>query len=200
MEKWHEVFKMFCSNKPSEYDAFFCIYEAKDSFLGYTITKDMPQKGVKIYLGNKKPTNIRYINCDHLYSFPKSVYYQKINTRYKLKELRDVVEILRVGKESHRIIDGKKCEIKDYDSITEEQRNNRKDPQLREELKTLIAKRERAIMQNDRKLERELSAKIGEINYKLGYKETQNPEKYQIQLKDTVTNVKPLRGGLCTPK
>ena len=194
------VYKVFSAVEGSEYDGFFCLFETHDSFWGYRIEKAIPKCGVSIFLGSTDKANRRYINCDQLYEFPKTVHFEKLETRYKLRELRAVLESLRTGRRRQSIVNGKFFEIENYDSITPEQRRNRRIPEYHQQLKEAKALRERAILQNDRKREKELTQMIDEINYKLGYKETVNPGKYKKQLKDTVTNTKPLPGGSCTPK
>ena len=200
MDEAQKVFKMFMPPDGALYDGIFCVYETRESFLGYKIEKEPTDFAVQIFIKKKKPENIRYINCTELIAFPKSTHYEKLVTRYKLKELRDAVELIRVGKAKQRIINAKAYEIKDYGSCTEEQRKNRRNPEYHEKLKRAKSLRERAIMQNDKEAEKKLSKEIDELNHLLGYRERQNTGKYKKQLKDTVTNARPLPGGACTPR
>ncbi len=200
MEKVLAVHKMFLATEGGEYDGFFCAFETNDSFFGYRIEKNIPKCGVSIFLGSRKKANRRYINCDRLYEFPKVVHYEKLETRYKLRELRSVLESLRTGRRRQGLVNGNNFEIENYGSLTPEQRKNRKVPEYHQKLKEAQAQRERAVLQNDRKREHELTEVIDELKYKLGYEETVIPENYKKQLKDTVTNVKPLQGGSCAPK
>ena len=199
MERVKPVFRMFQAPEGYECEALFCIYETYDSFWGFKIEEEVPERGVQVYFGKRKPANIRYINCDHFYQFPKNVHYEKIFTRYKLKELREAVVGIQKSRANTGVLKGDKFEIKDYDAITPEQRQNRKNPELHKKLKDAIGKRERAIIMNDSKTEKELTEIIDDLKAKLGYKDP-NPQKYKLQLKDTVTNSKPFQGGSCTPK
>ena len=196
----HVVYKMFLAPKNADYDGFFCVFESKDSFFGYIIEKEKPDLGITMYLGKKNEKNLRYINCDHLVEFPKTTYYTRLITRYNLKELRDASEILHVGKAKQRILSGKSYEIKNYDTLTLEQRYYRKDQQLHQELRKAREAKERAIINNDREAEESAEKKIEQLNEKLGYRDTVSQDRYKLQLRDTVTNPKPLEGGLCTPK
>ncbi len=162
--------------------------------------RSLPKCGIKIYLGAKKPDNLRYINCEQLHEFPKTIYYEKLVTRYRLKQLRAALNKVDRNKKRQPIIKGLDYEIKDFDTVTEEQRLNRKNPEYHQQLKEAHVLRERAIMQNDRGAEKELSKTIEELKDKLGYKDRVTPEKYQKQLRDTVTNAKPFRGRSCTSK
>lgn len=200
MNEARVVFKMFMPPEGSMCDGIFCVYETKDSFFGYRIEKDPADYAIQIFIKKKKPEDIRYINCNELVEFPKSFHYEKLITRYKLKELRDATELIRVGKAKQRILNGKAYEIKDWGSCTEEQRKNRRNPEYHERLKKAISLRERAIMQNDKEAEKEFTKQIDELHHLLGYRERVNSGKYKKQLKDTVTNTRPLPGGACTPK
>ena len=200
MEEKREIYKMFHSPHEGDCDGFFCIYETRDAFWGYKIQKEPGHFAAKIYLAKKKPSCVRYINCDRLYEFPKTVKYEKLFTRYRLKELRDALDNIRVGKVEGRIINVKDCEINDYDTTTPEQRKNRQNPEYHDRLKKAKMKLELAVLQNNKEAEKELLATIDELNAKLGYRDTQRIGKYQKQFKDTVTNFKPMEGGACIPK
>ena len=192
---------MFAPPEGSTYDGIFCIFETKASFFGYKIEKEPANFAVRVFLKKKnKPENTRFINCDELIEFPKSIQYEKLVTRYKLKALREAVAVIHVGKQKQRLIDAKAYEIKDFGSCTEEQRRNRRNPEYHEKLKKAKSLRERAIIQNDKESEKMLTKEIDELNHLLGYRERPNSGKYKKQFKDTVTNVRPLPGGACSPK
>ncbi|MBR3861622.1 MAG: hypothetical protein IKM84_07055 [Oscillospiraceae bacterium] len=151
-------------------------------------------------MDKKKPTNERYINCDQLCEFPKTTYYKKLSTRNRLKELRDAIELIHVGKKRQYIVDGKAYEIKNYGSVSAKQRQNRRNPEYHQKLQNARLLQELAIMQNDRNKAEDYAKIVDELNHKLGYRDRATHGKYKIQLKDTVTNPKPFRGGSCIPK
>ncbi|MBO5570152.1 MAG: hypothetical protein J6M64_08470 [Oscillospiraceae bacterium] len=200
MENEHRISKIFSAPEGLDCDAIFCVFENPHAFLGYIIVENKPCHGIKIYIGKKIPKNQRYINCDHLYEFPKNIYYTELTTRYDLRELRRVTGIFRKGIVNRNIINGDCFVSMNSKPITPVQRQNRKNPEYHKKLKESIALREKAVIQNDKKAVAELTRIIDELNNKLGYYDTNTPGKYKIGMKDTVTNTKPLQGGTCTPK
>lgn len=199
MEKARAVYKMFLSQDEDDYDGFFCIYESLDSFFGYRIQKEKPQWGICISIGEKEVGGTRYINCDQMYEFPKKIRYKKLETKYNLRDLREVIKIIPVKGIKHKIIDGKHFGIKEHGSFNSEKYKNRRNPEYHRKLKEARILQERAIMNNDKDAVKKYDAIIEELNDKLGYHERRN-NGYKVQMKDTVTNLKPLRGGSCTPK
>lgn len=202
MENEHRVSKIFSAPEGLDCDAIFCIFENSHAFLGYKVEENEPRHGIKIFIGKKSPKNQRYINCDHLYEFPKNMYYKELETRYDLRELRRVTANFRKGKviRNRNIINGDAFVTNNSKPITPEQRQNRRNPEYHKKLKESIALREKAIIQNNKKAVAELTRIIDELNNKLGYYNAIDSCKYKIEMKDTDTNIKPLQGGSYTPK
>ena len=194
-----EIFKMFRVPENKEIEAFFAVFETNSAFWGFQIGKKVSEFNIQVYLEKKKPSNLRYMNFDFLIEFPKTVYYQKCQTRYHLDKLRDLVINAFHEKTESCSLSAKTCEIKNYDQITPEQRENRRNPEFHKRLSDLVKKRDLAVLQNKKGLITELEIQIEGIKLSMGYIE-QKSNRYKPSLRDSVTNSKPIRGGGCTPK
>lgn len=189
---------MFCPPPGVFCEGVFCVYETSKSFWGYKIERKPSRLSAKIYLGKKHPKNIRYLNCDSIYEFPKTVRFTNLETRYKLKELRKVVLAFSAKAQGQRWIEVDMCEIPDYDSCTKEQLENRKNPMYHKKLKDAIARRQLAAMVSDKDEVRKQEQIIEKIKKAMGYHDRVNNNQQQYMTK--VNNTKPYQGGGCSPR
>ena len=94
-----------------------------------------------------------------------------------------------------KIISVGHCAIPNYDSCSREQLENRRNPVYHKQLKDAINRRQLAIINNERDVEKKMDELIAEIKQKLGYVDRAPTRRREPPTPYTVTNPRPYRGG-----